>query len=88
MDLLTRLHGSKLHVLLERDQLSKLMLAGRQTFPVTVGAIQFISYEHVLWGQMVAATIVRAAAPTSQPDGAEVHRTWAHHGYGQMSATT
>ena len=26
-----------------------LMLAGRQTFPVTVGAIQFISYEQVLW---------------------------------------
>ena len=25
-----------------------LMLAGRQTFPVTVGAIQFISYEQVL----------------------------------------
>jgi len=35
-----------------------LMLAGRQTFPVTVGAIQFISYEQVLWGQMAAATIV------------------------------
>jgi multiple sugar transport system permease protein len=29
-----------------------LMLAGRQTFPVTVGAIQFISCEQVLWGQM------------------------------------
>jgi hypothetical protein len=27
-----------------------LMLAGRQTFPVTVGAIQFICYEQVLWG--------------------------------------
>ena len=38
-----------------------LMLAGRQTFPVTVGAIQFISYEQVLWGQMAAATIVSAA---------------------------
>ena len=37
-----------------------LMLAGRQTFPVTVGAIQFISYEQVLWGQMAAATIVSA----------------------------
>ncbi len=37
-----------------------LMLAGRETFPVTVGAIQFISYEHVLWGQMAAATIVAA----------------------------
>jgi multiple sugar transport system permease protein len=37
-----------------------LMLAGRQTFPVTVGAIQFISYEQVLWGQMAAATIVAA----------------------------
>jgi len=36
------------------------MLAGRQTFPVTVGAIQFISYEQVLWGQMAAATIVAA----------------------------
>jgi multiple sugar transport system permease protein len=35
-----------------------LMLAGRETFPVTVGAIQFISYEQVLWGQMAAATIV------------------------------
>ncbi len=35
-----------------------LMLAGRQTFPVTVGAIQFISYEQVLWGQMAAATMV------------------------------
>jgi multiple sugar transport system permease protein len=35
-----------------------LMLAGRQTFPVTVGAIQFISYEQVLWGQMAAASIV------------------------------
>ena len=37
-----------------------LMLAGRQTFPVTVGAIQFISYEQVLWGQMAAATIIAA----------------------------
>lgn len=37
-----------------------LMLAGRETFPVTVGAIQFISYEQVLWGQMAAATIVAA----------------------------
>ncbi len=35
-----------------------LMLAGRQTFPVTVGAIQFISYEQVLWGQMAAASLV------------------------------
>jgi multiple sugar transport system permease protein len=40
-----------------------LMLAGRQTFPVTVGAIQFISYEQVLWGQMAAATIVAAQPP-------------------------
>ena len=37
-----------------------LMLAGRRTFPVTVGAIQFISYEQVLWGQMAAVTIVAA----------------------------
>jgi len=37
-----------------------LMLAGRQTFPVTVGAIQFISYEQVLWGQMAAATLISA----------------------------
>ena len=37
-----------------------LMLAGRHTFPVTVGAIQFISYEQVLWGQMAAATIISA----------------------------
>jgi len=35
-----------------------LMLAGRQTFPVTAGAIQFISYEQVLWGQMAAASLV------------------------------
>jgi multiple sugar transport system permease protein len=35
-----------------------LILVGRQTFPVTVGAIQLISYEQVLWGQMAAATIV------------------------------
>ena len=35
-----------------------LMLAGRHTFPVTVGAIQFISYEQVLWGQMAAASLV------------------------------
>jgi multiple sugar transport system permease protein len=35
-----------------------LMLAGRQTFPVTVGAIQFISYEQVLWGQMAAAALI------------------------------
>jgi multiple sugar transport system permease protein len=35
-----------------------LMLAGRQTFPVTVGAIQFIAYEQVLWGQMAAASLV------------------------------
>ncbi len=35
-----------------------LRLAGRQTFPVTVGAIQFIGYEEVLWGQMAAASIV------------------------------
>ena len=40
-----------------------LMLAGRRTFPVTVGAIQFISYEQVLWGQMAVATIV---APVPQ----------------------
>jgi multiple sugar transport system permease protein len=37
-----------------------LMLAGRETFPVTVGAIQFISYDQVLWGHMAAATIVSA----------------------------
>ena len=37
-----------------------LMLAGRETFPVTVGAIQFISYEQALWGQMAGATIVAA----------------------------
>jgi len=37
-----------------------LMLAGRRMFPVTVGAIKFISYEQVLWGQMAAATIVSA----------------------------
>lgn len=37
-----------------------LMLAGRNTFPVTVGAIQFISYEQVLWGQMAAATMISA----------------------------
>ena len=37
-----------------------LMLAGRHIFPVTVGAIQFISYEQVLWGQMAAATIISA----------------------------
>ena len=37
-----------------------LVLAGRQTFPVTMGAIQFICYEQVLWGQMAAATIVAA----------------------------
>ena len=36
----------------------RLMLAERQTFPVTVGAIQFISYEQVLWGQMAAASLV------------------------------
>jgi multiple sugar transport system permease protein len=35
-----------------------LRLAGRQTFPVTVGAIQFIGYEEVLWGQMAAAAMV------------------------------
>ena len=34
------------------------MLAGRHTFPVTVGAIQFISYEQVLWGQMAVASLV------------------------------
>ncbi len=37
-----------------------LMLAGRETFPVTIGTIQFISYDQVLWGQMAAATIVSA----------------------------
>jgi hypothetical protein len=37
-----------------------LMLGGRQTFLVTVEAIQFIFYEQVLWGQMAAATIVAA----------------------------
>ena len=36
------------------------MLAGRRTFPVTVGAIPSISCEQVLWGQMAAATIVAA----------------------------
>ncbi|RPJ25634.1 MAG: carbohydrate ABC transporter permease [Planctomycetaceae bacterium] len=35
-----------------------LMLAGRQTFPVTVGDIQFISYEPVICGKMAAASLV------------------------------
>ncbi len=35
-----------------------LILGSRETFPITVGAIQFISYESVLWGQMAAASLV------------------------------
>lgn len=37
-----------------------LMLAGRNTLYVTVGAIRLISYEQVIWGQMAAATIISA----------------------------
>ena len=35
-----------------------LILGSRETFPITVGAIQFISYESVLWGQMAAASLI------------------------------
>lgn len=35
-----------------------LVLGAKETFPVTVGTLGFISYESVLWGQMAAASIV------------------------------
>jgi multiple sugar transport system permease protein len=35
-----------------------LVLAGRNTMPVTTGSLGFISYEAVLWGQMAAAIII------------------------------
>jgi multiple sugar transport system permease protein len=35
-----------------------LILGSRETFPITVGAIQFISYESVLWGQMAGASLI------------------------------
>ncbi len=35
-----------------------LVLAGRNTMPVTTGSLGFITYEAVLWGQMAAAIIV------------------------------
>jgi multiple sugar transport system permease protein len=35
-----------------------LVLGAKQTFPVTVGTLGFISYESVLWGQMAAASLI------------------------------
>jgi len=35
-----------------------LVIGGRNTMPVTTGALGFISYEAALWGQMAAAIIV------------------------------
>jgi multiple sugar transport system permease protein len=35
-----------------------LVLGAKETFPVTVGTLGFISYESVLWGQMAAASII------------------------------
>lgn len=35
-----------------------LILGGRNTQPVTVGALTFMSYEEVLWGQMAAAAML------------------------------
>ncbi|HOW86563.1 MAG TPA: carbohydrate ABC transporter permease [Candidatus Aminicenantes bacterium] len=35
-----------------------LVLGAKETFPVTVGMLGFISYESVLWGQMAAASMV------------------------------
>ncbi len=35
-----------------------LVLGAKETFPVTVGTLGFISYESVLWGQMAAASMV------------------------------
>ena len=49
----------RIHVLLERVQLSA-DACGTSDVPGDSGAIQFISYEQVLWGQMAAATIVSA----------------------------
>jgi multiple sugar transport system permease protein len=34
------------------------VLGAKETFPVTVGTLGFISYESVLWGQMAAASII------------------------------
>ncbi len=35
-----------------------LVLAGRNTMPVTTGSLGFISYEAALWGQMAAAIVI------------------------------
>ncbi len=35
-----------------------LVLAGRDTQPVTIGLLGFIGYEQVLWGQMAAGTVI------------------------------
>jgi len=35
-----------------------LVIGGRNTMPITTGALGFISYEAVLWGQMAAAIIL------------------------------
>ncbi|MCD6446283.1 carbohydrate ABC transporter permease, partial [Candidatus Bathyarchaeota archaeon] len=37
-----------------------LVVGGKRTMPVTTGALGFISYEAVLWGQMAAAIIISA----------------------------
>ncbi len=37
-----------------------LVVGGRHTMPVTAGALGFISYEAVLWGQMAGAIIISA----------------------------
>ncbi len=37
-----------------------LVVGGRHTMPVTTGALGFISYEAVLWGQMAGAIVISA----------------------------
>jgi len=40
-----------------------LILGSSDTYPSTVGALGFISYESVLWGQMAAATVITIMPP-------------------------
>jgi ABC-type glycerol-3-phosphate transport system permease component len=55
-----------------------LMLAGRQTFPATGGAIQFISYDKSCEARWRNVAGNHHAATPSEPLGTEVHR--ASHG--------
>ena len=57
-----------------------LMLAGRQTFPVTVGAISSSPTSRCWWTDGRGDRRRGPAAAGAQPDGAEIHRSWPHDG--------